>query len=67
MARHYDKWARRQELDAYRVYDADLDEFPITVDRYAEQVYVCVYSRRGERVDGGRIYRSKIGLPGNHP
>ena len=49
MARHYDKWARRQELDAYRVYDADLDEFPITVDRYAEQVYVSVYSRKGER------------------
>ena len=49
MARHYGKWARRQELDAYRIYDADLDEFPITVDRYAEQVYVSIYSRRGER------------------
>ena len=48
MARHYGKWARRQELDAYRIYDADLDEFPITVDRYGEQVYVSVYSRRGE-------------------
>ena len=48
MARHYGKWARRQELEAYRIYDADLDEFPITVDRYGEQVYVSVYSRRGE-------------------
>ncbi|MEM9526282.1 MAG: class I SAM-dependent methyltransferase, partial [Bacteroidota bacterium] len=48
MARHYDKWARRQELEAYRIYDADLDEFPITVDRYAEQLYVAVYHRRGE-------------------
>lgn len=49
MARHYDKWARRQELDAYRIYDADLDEYPITIDRYGEQLYVCVYHRRGEK------------------
>ncbi|NJC27570.1 class I SAM-dependent methyltransferase [Neolewinella antarctica] len=48
MARHYDKWARRQELEAYRIYDADLDEFPITIDRYADQLYVAVYERRGE-------------------
>lgn len=48
MARHYDKWGRRQELEAYRIYDADLDEFPITVDRYGDQLYVAVYHRRGE-------------------
>ncbi len=48
MAKHYGKWARRQELDAYRVYDADLDEFPIIVDRYAEQVYVSLFHRKGE-------------------
>jgi 23S rRNA (cytosine1962-C5)-methyltransferase len=51
MARHYDKWARRQELEAYRIYDADLDEFPITVDRYGDQLYVAVYHRRGENWD----------------
>lgn len=49
MARHYDKWARRQEIEAYRIYDADLDEFPITIDRYGEQLYVSVYHRRGEK------------------
>lgn len=48
MARHYDKWARRQEIDAYRIYDADLDEFPITVDRYGEQLYVSVFKKPGE-------------------
>jgi 23S rRNA (cytosine1962-C5)-methyltransferase len=51
MARHYDKWARRQGLEAYRIYDADLDEFPITVDRYGDQLYVAVYHRRGENWD----------------
>lgn len=49
MAKHYGKWARRQEIEVYRVYDADLDEFPILVDRYGEQVYVSLYQRRGER------------------
>ena len=49
MAKHYDKWARRQELEAYRVYDADLEEFPITVDRYGEYLYVSLYTPRRER------------------
>ncbi|NJB86645.1 23S rRNA G2069 N7-methylase RlmK/C1962 C5-methylase RlmI [Lewinella marina] len=50
MARHYDKWARRRGLEAYRIYDADLDEFPITVDRYADRLYVAVY-QRGEDIE----------------
>ncbi len=49
MAKHHDKWARRQELEAYRIYDADLDEYPITIDRYGEQLYVSVYHRKGEQ------------------
>jgi len=40
MTKHYGKWARRKEIEVYRIYDADLDEFPILVDRYAGQVYV---------------------------
>jgi len=48
MAKHYDKWARRKELEAYRIYDADLDDFPITIDRYDDQLYVAVYHRPGE-------------------
>lgn len=48
MAKHYGKWARRQEIEVYRVYDADLDEFPILIDRYDEQVYVSLYHRKGE-------------------
>lgn len=51
MARHYGKWARRQELDAYRIYDADLHEDPLTVDRYGEQLYVALYERRGSAAD----------------
>ena len=46
MARHYDKWARRQGLEAYRIYDADLEEHPLTIDRYDDQLYVALYAPR---------------------
>ncbi|MGB3800375.1 MAG: class I SAM-dependent methyltransferase [Lewinella sp.] len=58
MARHYGKWARRKGLEAYRVYDADLDEFPLTVDRYGERLYVAVYTR-GEDADP-EVYRGHL-------
>ena len=45
MARHHGKWARRQGLAAYRIYDTDLEEFPVTVDRYEDQLYVAVYTK----------------------
>ncbi len=44
MCRHYDKWARRQEINCYRVYDRDLDEFPLVIDRYGDQVLVVDYT-----------------------
>ncbi|PPK88000.1 23S rRNA (cytosine1962-C5)-methyltransferase [Neolewinella xylanilytica] len=50
MDRHYGKWARRKGLEAYRVYDADLEAFPLTVDRYGDRLYVAVYAR-GEAAD----------------
>ncbi len=33
-ARHLGRWARRQEITCYRVYDADLPEFAFALDRY---------------------------------
>ena len=33
--RHLGRWARRADVDAYRLYDADLPEFAFAVDRYA--------------------------------
>lgn len=48
MARHHGKWARRRGLEAYRIYDADLEEYPLTVDRYGDRLYVAVYLRPDE-------------------
>lgn len=33
-ARHFAKWARRQGISCYRVYDRDVPEFPLAVDIY---------------------------------
>ena len=68
MARHYGKWARRKGLEAYRIYDFDLEEFPVTVDRYGEQLYVAIYDplpdplqRRGDSLSGKlETYRKLI-------
>jgi len=33
-ARHLGKWARREEITCWRVYDRDIPEVPVTVDTY---------------------------------
>lgn len=45
MARHYDKWARRQGITCYRIYDADVPEFPLAIDRYGNYLHVAEYRR----------------------
>ncbi len=39
-ARHWGKWARRQGLRCYRVYDRDIPEFPLAVDIYHGRAHV---------------------------
>lgn len=59
MARHHGRWARRQGLEAYRIYDADLDEHPLTVDRYGDSLYVAVYGK-GEEEPAAERYRDLL-------
>lgn len=42
-AKHWDKWARRQKQTCYRLYDRDLYEFPLAIDRYAEHIHLQEY------------------------
>lgn len=46
MARHFDKWARRQGISCYRIYDGDIPEFPLAIDRYEQYLHVAEYRRR---------------------
>jgi 23S rRNA (cytosine1962-C5)-methyltransferase len=50
-ARHLGKWARRERVTCWRVYDRDIPEIPITVDTYEGALVVNDY-RAFEREDG---------------
>lgn len=39
-----DKWAAQQGIECYRLYDADLPEYNIAIDRYADYVVVQEYA-----------------------
>jgi 23S rRNA (guanine2445-N2)-methyltransferase / 23S rRNA (guanine2069-N7)-methyltransferase len=39
-----DKWARQEGIECYRVYDADLPDYNVAVDKYGEWVVVQEYA-----------------------
>lgn len=41
--RQLKRWAKRQGTNCYRIYDADLPEYAVAVDRYADWVHVAEY------------------------
>ncbi|MAK65522.1 MULTISPECIES: bifunctional 23S rRNA (guanine(2069)-N(7))-methyltransferase RlmK/23S rRNA (guanine(2445)-N(2))-methyltransferase RlmL [unclassified Methylophaga] len=42
--RHLAKWARKNHLDCYRVYDADLPDYAVAIDIYGDYVHVQEYA-----------------------
>ncbi len=44
--RHLSKQAARQSITCYRVYDRDLPEFPLMIDRYGDRVQIAEYRSR---------------------
>ena len=42
-ARHLSRWARREDLSAYRLYDRDIPEFPYAIDCYGEWLHVQLF------------------------
>jgi len=49
--RHLSKWARRQGIEAFRVYDRDIPEIPLAIDWYAGWLHAAEYDRPHERTD----------------
>ncbi len=43
-ARHMARWARRNGITCYRVYDADIPEYAVAIDRYEDFVHVQEYA-----------------------
>lgn len=46
--RHLGKGAARQGISCYRIYDHDLPEAPLIIERYGDKVHVSEYKRRHE-------------------
>jgi 23S rRNA (cytosine1962-C5)-methyltransferase len=44
-ARHLRKWARREGVTCYRVYDRDIPEFAYALDLYDQRAHLQVYER----------------------
>ena len=40
----FEKWARQEGIECYRLYDADLPEYNVAIDRYADWVVVQKYA-----------------------
>lgn len=48
-SRHLAKWAKRIGTDAYRLYDRDIPEIPLLLDRYGDAVAGWLYERPYEK------------------
>ena len=49
--KHLAKWARRQGIEAFRIYDRDIPEIPLVIDWYAGWLHAAEYDRPHERTD----------------
>ncbi|MDO4640747.1 MAG: class I SAM-dependent methyltransferase [Neisseria sp.] len=41
--KHYLKWARRNHIEAWRMYDRDIPQFPFAIDVYGERIHLQEY------------------------
>lgn len=49
--KHLSRWARRQGIEAFRVYDRDIPEIPLVIDWYAGWLHAAEYDRPHERTE----------------
>jgi 23S rRNA G2069 N7-methylase RlmK/C1962 C5-methylase RlmI len=52
-ARHLRRWARREGVSCYRLYDRDIPEIPLAIDWYEGRLHVARYRRAGDEDDPG--------------
>ena len=48
-ARHLRRWPTKQGITCYRLYDRDIPEIPLVVDRYEDHLHICEYERPHDR------------------
>jgi len=47
--KHLRKWARKSDTGCYRVYDRDIPEIPLSLDRYGDAAVLYLYERPYEK------------------
>ncbi len=69
------KWARKEHIDCYRLYDADMPEYAVAVDLYREWVHVQEYAapksidetKAHQRLlEALEVIPGVLGIPENH-
>ena len=48
LARHLRRWPTKQDITCYRLYDRDIPEVPLVVDRYEDNLHVAEFERPNE-------------------
>ena len=48
-ARHLRRWPTRQGITCFRIYERDIPELPLVVDRYEDHLHITEYERPHER------------------
>mgnify|MGYP001984045596 CR=1 FL=1 len=48
MARHMRKWPTKRGISCFRLYDRDIPEVPLVVDRYDDHLHISEYQRPNE-------------------
>jgi 23S rRNA (guanine2445-N2)-methyltransferase / 23S rRNA (guanine2069-N7)-methyltransferase len=49
LARHLRRWPTKRGITCYRIYDRDIPEVPLAVDRYEESLHIAEYERPHDR------------------
>jgi len=49
LARHLRRWPTKRGITCYRIYDRDIPEVPLVVDRYEDALHIAEYARPHDR------------------
>lgn len=49
LAHHYRRWPSRRGISCFRIYDRDIPEIPLAIDRYEDCLHIAEYERPHDR------------------
>ncbi|ASV11368.1 SAM-dependent methyltransferase [Leptospira santarosai] len=54
MSKHWKKWARKRNIECFRIYDRDIPQVPVSVDLYGSYCQISAYKNSYETSDEKR-------------